>query len=666
MSDFSKTAEVDSAYTKCPAEENNNLVLIPRKYNNIFGVGDLVKDEILKGWPGKYTNSPLKKLEYNFYPDLNLERTITAILTRDAWDPHQDPRPPVKDGPIDFELIAGKDDFFLSPSQGFTSKGYFEITLRARELYQEDKIEDPANSISYNNFTNHQKVTIRATSSEHTAELSLKVHRNEDVDDNFTNVLTRETILVRQNYRFLRSAGVKRLQQLLNQVVARHKAANEFKWLDLNGWYGGDVATDVKAFVDQFKGTFDYHNGSFNARVDKALKQYVGLEYAPYNDGDLVDRDLLIGEKQSFEGAPPKDADGLLDIYNVVVRLFFSQMEGMAIKYTTDFHTEWLHDPSDGSYEEGDAIDDQFVLKKDAEKANIRNLPNGPTIRDTVKLGVTLEYQGEHETIEGKPWYMVKTQQETVGWCSSTLLMKLTNDMTKHDKNRGNHGGSGVAYSLGGKDLPEAFKNRVTNNEPKPNDIKSWYQYNWQHKDKDVQYLDRPGKDYREGPPEMNVAPGNGCDCSGFVQNCITNSKFADLTLIVPRVNLIEPKPDKLPGWPWTNCIKAIDFVDKTARKIPYHTHKKEKQWLDKTDVICSDNHVVWIANENPTTTHPMINPNFDVYNEYGKTFFYNGVDSTNAFIRKALRMPFKAWGVRLTNVESGRIYFWPSTPSVP
>ena len=651
MSDYSTTADFDAVSMPCSSPEKRNLVLVPRKLANIFGADNRVKD-ILESYPEKGGDSPLKKLEYNFYPDLNSERTITAILTEEAWDPHRDTLPTTKEGTISFELIKGSaEDFELSTPGASMADGYVEFTIKALKLYKEDQIDA------------HQNVKIRATADKQTAELSLTVHRNEDVEYDFSSVLNRETILVKQGKAWVCSEGVKRLQKLLNQVVARHKAANEFQWLKVDGEYGSKVSKDVKAFLDHFKGEFDYEKGHFDAKIDDALKKYIKDEYGSHQDGNVVDHDLLVGEKEWAEGESYTTVDGLLDIYNGVVRCFFGQMDDMAEAYSTDFNTFWLHRPSDKPYNVGDETDDRFLVKPKALR--IRKTPGKKSTKkkedddklELVGRGTTLEYEKEKKTVGGSIWYKVKTPSGKKGWCHSGFVMKVRDDKTKSEKNFGNYGVNGVAYTLGAKDRPDDFATGLLNNTPGPADILCWEQYVPLQPDK------LPG---RLG--EMKDAleqPGTGVDCSGFITNCITEAKFGDGKRIIPEtvtnIKRLEPRldnlaefPDKWPYDPEGEILTAKGFRNKhTGRKIPKHNEPK-KQWLDKTDLIITSAHIAWVADESPDISQKE----FMVFNAHGKDEWYVEPHD-DKFIMKVIKMKFKCWGINLSTNKMFRLYFW-------
>jgi SH3 domain-containing protein len=659
---FSNNAQVGAVVTPCAADKRN-LVLIPRKKANLYGPENRIKD-LLKSYPSFCGASPLRALEYNFYPDLNAERTITAVLTEDPWSPHGDARPALKSGSINFELVgAAAGDFEITPASA--SGNEVEIKLKVKKFYQEDKLKD------------HSTIKIKATSSGHTAELELKVHRNEDVgtaltqsnddipaalgeitgnlDGALAEVLDKRTLLVRQASEYVSSKGVMAMQVLLNQVVARHKAVgDDFKWLEFDGMYGsGGVGADLKAFLSHFAGAFDYPHGHFNVAVDQELIDYVKAEYGAYAPGDIVDRAVLVGKERWTADKSYTQADGLLDIYEAVVLRLMDQMQDLADDYTTAFSTFWLHYPAHKKYEAGDAVDDELVVVSDTLNVRAGAGTNKAAVA-SVTRGATLARKGGQETVAGQVWYEVETPDGTLGWCSgsASLVRKLTKDRDKSTKNAGNHGDPGVCYALGGKDRPDAFAARLTDNATPPDSIQSWYQY------VATAANGQPGID-----PDAVSLPGNGCDCSGFVQNCITQSTFSDGTRVASDaiVKRIDPQP-QTPSWPWNNCIGAKDFVGHYSRQIPYTAHNEGKQFLDKTDVITSLSHIVWVADRHPKIKHPSQDRDFMVFNEYGgDTYEDESQPPDDRFIRKAIKMAFHHWGIVLngSNKKMGRIYLW-------
>ncbi len=669
----------------CPYSGKYTLVLLPRKYTNIFNSEKKVKD-IITSYPSSIPKSPIKKLEGNFYPDLNCSRTVTAILTDIAWCPHYDECPEMKKDKnviIRFSISCeSPDDFSLSPQEMSMENGWAETTIKVLKLY--DKKE----------YITTQHILIKAyVNSDPNCcnELELTIHRNEDVEDDLVAVLKKETILVQQNNNHVESAGVIKLQELLNQVVSRHKDSEKFSFLPVDGKYDSHEAQNVAEFINHFAGGPCYPEGKFDVKVDNSLVEYVKAEYDKKDDniksGILVDSCLLMGPQKYdpnyFEITPTKQydkADGLYDIYLSIVKTFFTEMEERAKDYTERFKTFWLHRPSDKPYKESDdivLITNKNLIVKD--RPNGKEIEKGLVTKGTrVKISRPQSYIKKwHELFTRvfyPDWYEISTLKPEpiiTGWCNILDIMTVGNDIS-NDNNWGNFGIPGVAYSWGGKDTPETFKESLKNSgkfanaqKNNPKVVVSWYQYER-----------KPG----QGSNQRTGWRGHGCDCSGFVFNCIISAIFPNT----------RQRISTLLGTNNTNDIGSVGserFISEFAREIRYSEMKNE-QLIDKTDLIVSYHregvspfkakHIVWVADKQSDKS----DKNFCVYNAYGKDFYFNydgfgenreggGTYPKDRYARKVQKMPFKYWGIQFHIGDSykggtrktkiGRIYFWSS-----
>src|ERR1017187_2604169 len=84
---------VDAAHETCPDVQDSveQIGIIPRKPANIFAADYSLKTLLPDRYPG---GTRIKKLEYNFYPDLNATRTITAVVTPATSDSRNPTLPP--------------------------------------------------------------------------------------------------------------------------------------------------------------------------------------------------------------------------------------------------------------------------------------------------------------------------------------------------------------------------------------------------------------------------------------------------------------------------------------------------------------------------------------------------------------------------------------------
>lgn len=388
------------------------LELFARKPENIFESGVTLKkvlpdefQEVHGGYSPDY-----KKIEIHFYPDLGTTRTITAFVSKEDEDQVM----PEGGKKVYFRLAPGsapraklKSNEAETDSNGFASV----------------EVEHPAETPP-----GLQTIFIQASLNEEFqgyAQVNLVVCRNQDVSEDLSQVLSGDTLLVCQNENHEKSAGVKRVQELLNQVVARKRSAREFKWLAHDGVYADRGKSVVKELLTKFSGDFDYEKGQFDVKVNERVKEYVKSEYGDYEDGMLVDRSLLIGEKLWSDSDPVKEIDGLLDIYNGVVRRFFDEMIRVSETYT-GCDTFWLHRPIHKRYKAGKAFE---VYPR--ENVSLRVGPTGES--DIVKN----ESTGGNETVKkGEKYKVIDTQSsEVTRWHKVRAFPSLKSYTWIHEDN---------------------------------------------------------------------------------------------------------------------------------------------------------------------------------------------------------------------------------------
>lgn len=698
-------------------------IIFPRKGGNLFDDKQEVKSLLPSDYPeasNGYSEN-LKEIEYNFYPDLNTKRTVTAYVTKREGN---------NDVPRSGVTIHWKLDDSSSPDASLTSNS----SQTNNKGFAKVEIKHPKKTPNVNQKTIKVLASLSADFAEQT-EIVFKICRNDDVQTDLTRVLEGRSLLVHQTANLQESEGVKTLQNLLNQVVARHKLSTSFKWLSINGHYGNSCKIDVKQFLVKFKGTFDYEKGHFNVKIDEDVKKYIKKEYGSYTEGKVVDRCLLIGAERWQDGDPINEIDGLLDIYKGVVERFFSQMVEKAEEYTS-CNTFWLHRPMHKRYSPGPRLD--LVVVK-ARTLRMRSGPGttnsvvtqvnegdilellgqnsdtnrrlwfnvrvplptgqaGPTqsgwipawvvprrttrvrtnpglanpVVTQVNRGARLNYLGETDVDGNKMWYQIQIPQNTPGalrqgWIPSkrarSYISYLFNDRTINMNSGLFSGtgvaGTGVAYSYGLKDLPQEFVQQLNNNNPNPNTIRSWYEYATFHK---------PGKSNKESDAINWI----GVDCSGFTQYCITYSLLSDnstrivpentMKRIVQNLNSSATGPTSRHNRMTKNPIPAKGFTPGYARRIRYFSNKPKKKWLQQGDLIATSGHIVWVAESNPAA-YPATNRDFLVFNAYGGYSRKNENPQIprDQFIRKVIKMPFKWWGISLASntTEIGRVYFW-------
>jgi hypothetical protein len=354
------------------------LQLIPRHPSRVHVGNETVKLESLL--PESYAGANvrafpcLRALELNFYPDLSTCRMITACAFKKRG----------KSREIDRENALYWRLKPASCSRHATLKGTSAggenqvITTTPDDIgLHSIEIEHPAMTPR----DTERAILIQASRSEQfadadTAEMKLTVCRNDDVIEDLKNVVEGRTILVYQRTNPQPSAGVKRLQYLLNQVVARHKAADKFEWVVPDGLYSETGKTAVKEFLEHFKGDYDYEKGRFGVAFDDNLKSYLQTEYgeSACEAGIVVDRSVLVGKGEWKPGMFVEHINGLLHIYDGVIQRFFEQIDTRAREYMEECKVDWLHDPRDYLYTQGEpcvrVLKDKKLRKQPDDKAS--------------------------------------------------------------------------------------------------------------------------------------------------------------------------------------------------------------------------------------------------------------------------------------------------------
>lgn len=521
------------------------------------------------------------------------------------------------------------------------------------------------------------------------------------------------------------SSVVALVQEALNQIVTRHGAA-EVEFIPENGEYVASTCTSVRELLTHFgreeEEAFEYADANFGIQLDDSVADYVRRTYgvdAPATSGAVMDRRLLFGTGAAWTpGDPVENLDGLISLRTNLIGRFFEQIDAQAAPYL-NANTFWLHRPEHSPYEEGDAVELTVT-----ERTRLRTLP-GATGDEADDAGATeqsdrdihlaaqdatrVDLSGSRQRIlqaspwqqdehgatiwldEGAPltvrepteapfrdartaegdWYFVETGEGHTGWISAAddgpAEVTVRNDRV-HDQNHGTYGGPGMAYSWGGKDRPDAYSTLLQENTPDPDTIQSWNQYQDGH---------RPGKTGSEN----DTVNWRGIDCSGFVQNVLTDARLWDEeTPIVSRDVLVANRTTHDPEdlrelhdgedgwerqWPHTYTRSAASFVAENAdgdpfapctRTIPFDKTSRDTAYLNKGDVIANSGHVVIVGEEDPEVTNGTREQfDYTIYQARGvtvtRTKYYDGkVLKQNSevpsdqFVRKVVASPMAWW----------------------
>jgi len=644
------------------------LFIVPRTKEKLFEESEYEKlQNILDGYvPELEPWDPFRVFEGRFYVDIATDqggryqarRRLSAVLL----DPSDKP---VKNKPVEWRLLSGSSDLRFLDSAGNEKN---ELTGDAAPKTDDKGVAEvviahPAKAPAARG-DRRLRIQVREGSLE--AEIFLTITRNDDVPS-LDDVSRKDRTLADHIYVYEpdaveRSApndGVRDLQEALNEVVSRHRAIQPYTWIEGDGEYADSTRDAVRHYLTRFTGVTgaDYPYNLSRIGLSPGLSDYLRVEYAPFDPsaaasrGWIVDRRILIGDR--WDKAETQ-IDGLLELKEGVVDVLKGEMVRTANEYTGE-GTFWLHRTIHQPYTQVAG----FVFRVTAASVTPKTAasPTAPNLLQPDGSPVTLS-QGELYPSPAAAGAWVQIQHAAGnGWVPNGSGRRVHDDQSIAG-NAGTHGGDGVAYSWGNKDLPDRYRNFLeTNPDAPPADgagshlrIASWEEYATGH---------RVGRTQAEGanPPETT-----GCDCSGFVQNCVTYALFPSGTRIVPEA--VTPRVNiRTSRWA-LNEIAAGGFVGAAAhaRPITGYAATVEKNWLRQGDIVSSAGHIVWIAEAVPNIATNA----FAVYNEYGN-FQYSLLTGATApldttrFLRKALRMPLHYWigNNALAGYNIGKVYIW-------
>jgi len=466
------------------------------------------------------------------------------------------------------------------------------------------------------------------------------------------------------------NAGIIELQEVINEVVSRNLRINDFHFVPLTGIFDQPTRTALSQYLTNFNGisstSGDYPYDLTTIGPDNEFITCIQEDYAPFNPtlaanrGGIVDRRMLIGDLLSTNQSR---IDGLWELYAGVVQVLKSEMVRTANDYI-NCNTFWLHRSAHQPYNTSPNYVVRILSDNIQVKTAIGNA--SPNLTDAAGNGVVVNAGQLFASPQRQGnWYEITIPGTGNGWVQLTQQSgRRIRDDQSIAQNSGLHGGSGVVYSYGCKDLVQAFVNQLNTNPDAPpvNEdgnmlrIAHWDEYANGHK---------VGRDSGQAGWQGNdrIPYHTGCDCGGLVQNSITQAVFNNATRIVPNniTRAIVVNANRVP----LHAIAASAFVGNqaNARLIPVPQNASHN-WIRQGDLITSPGHVVFFAEDRPNVLNG--NRTFEVFNEYGNFRYHlpNGqlapVDP-NRFLRKALRMPFYYWGIQLNGagIRVGKVYIW-------
>jgi len=353
----------------------------------------------------------------------------------------------------------------------------------------------------------------------------------------------------------------------------------------------------------------DYPYELRNIGPDPDLLTYVQEDYAPFdpkttaNRGKIVDRRLLVGGSRDNT---PAQIDGLWELYEGVVRPLQQQMRAYGQTYL-DCDMFWLHRPIHGPYVAGrdqvfvcGAAGLQLRVAPDPAAALLQQNGVPVVLADAEHLLVTAT--GAHSWVQvrhaaGLGWVHVQPATGRL-FHNDAGRYRVPDNPGQQDVNSGLHGIAGagfaqthtlngVAYTFGGKQTPDQWRESLrTNPRADPDQIMHYDEYAAGHRVGETQHEHDDLHNYTH----MEA----GCDCGGFVQNCILHPMLPGTdTQIVPRA-LVGTLP--------RHALHARDFVPGHARQVA--TETDNRNWVRVGDLVCNEVHVVMIAEDVPDLAH--------------------------------------------------------------
>ncbi len=499
--------------------------------------------------------------------------------------------------------------------------------------------------------------------------------------------------------------GVMQLQEILNEVVSRNRrvpatGTGAWAFIRLDSVYSDATKKAVKLYLQHFAAINTPANWPYNLStigLSNDLVEYLKTEYLfdptiEAHKGWIVDRRILIGgplnptstDTGSNWDITPANIDGLWELYEGVVERLKAEMVRMGELYVTE-NTFWLHRPLHQPYVQSPdrvwRIRQNNVTVRSQSNAASPPLqmpgppaPDGtPTMQDVVvNSGELYPLVGVGTAVNG---FRPITHTAGNGWVPNASGAEFRDDQA----NVQNHGfdqaiegrTGGMAYSFGCKCRPDEYDaDLMSNPHALPTDnlprrrVAAWAEYEVQHK---------PGRrqtDVGDDPPNWT-----GCDCSGFTQNCITESMFPNTTVRIVPNSLMARLRRVASRW-YQNEIGAAGFVGNAAYARPIALPQSANQydhslhWIRRGDLITSATHIVWVEPLIPVfvlSPAGAIAPGeqvFLTYNERGDDDDYDNnfqprPFAQRRFTRKAVLQPFRWWGANITGRDIGKPYIW-------
>ena len=595
------------------------------------------------------------------------------------------------------KLVSGSNKTrFVSNNQLVTEINVRADTMIDRNGIVEIIIAHPVENVAQNDATIKIKVAINNGQNNEKASEEFELHltRNEAVTslDDVGKIgvdAKADKILVFQTVNQQDCNALPDLKKKCNQVVPRSRLVENYPWLDeQNKKYDVDFKTSINKFIIGFKdirsGTkpekdYPYSLECFGKTgIDADLAKHITDEYGiNYKDnlGIVIDRNLLIGAKAS---ASLKDTDGLLDLYENVVKKYLSKVFAISEDYRRQ-NTPWFHYPDFGGPTVGEPI---FKLRSITLKENkiqyltqqgadtkTKNV-NGQEVADLIPINTVFNEASIYLYRPAADWTFSDgrirvTHNNSKVWIALTEAEWTSRDDQGMAKNMGNYGevfegydysNHGVCYCWGGKNSLVKFHDRLKTID---NITKNWNKY----PDTDLVDVD-------DQPAQKII----GLDCTGLVQNCLTHIYF-DEQVDGQSFRIIPDPVIPVYTYDQKNSPSADQELMCTAnltmtggRRYAAVIPTNQRKFLTRGDVIVDQGnpHIAMVTvDEN---TYPCSgnndNKDFAITHNYGGT---HGIRTKNkdkpwysdSYIHKTIRSPFHAWKDTWVGMASGRTILW-------
>ncbi len=488
--------------------------------------------------------------------------------------------------------------------------------------------------------------------------------------------------------------GIQRLKYICNQVISRHKGISDFHFLTENGVYCEDMKGALASYLESFPqtentGFYPYGDKLTTLGCNPLIEEYFSTEYGIPKDkikGCFVDKRLLIGDET---GTELNKTDGLIDLYENVVKVFQRKFVERAKAYVDVSHSWFSNASQNPNYKMG-----TITLTSDRTTNDGKTLPAGTEVKvsyefNAIKKGDDGAKEDDYSAKlpfddEGNPKAGEYQIEATLNGqkISSKVSLSVEDLKTRvdvnHNENKGNYAkniagtGSedfqnwGMPYGFGKKDTLETHMGRETID---TGNLKNRSEYK-ENNDKSIY----PGDTETRRPKIFGI------DCSGFVENCLKEITFGDSnkTKIVPFDNL------KGQGDFYTGKTERISRTIPTTEERNERIRIGDLFWNDGKNAHVAiaygkgdeTNEEAELSSEKETKDGATItfldHKKIEIIHAYGNSYRLKAdsyqvintvtkeyTDTIKACVAKTVKSPFQLWSTEIGNRNIGRVYLW-------